>query len=91
MQAERPGVSLRLLFGISVFWLSLSFLTDGLTTLVLPGDLERYAGDARATALGILTFVGLAAAMAVQPLAGAWSDRNRARVGVGPRSASGWP
>jgi MFS family permease len=81
MQAERPGVSLRLLFGISVFWLSLSFLTDGLTTLVLPGDLERYTGDARATALGILTFVGLAAAMTVQPLAGAWSDRNRARGG----------
>lgn len=81
MQAERVGVSRRTLSGISVFWLSLSFLTDGLTTLVLPGDLDRFAGDARATALGILTFVGLAAALAVQPLAGAWSDRRRARGG----------
>jgi MFS family permease len=75
------AVSPRVLAGISVYWLSLSFLTDGLTTLVLASDLERYAGAWSATALGVLTFVGLAAAMAVQPLAGALSDRTRSRRG----------
>jgi MFS family permease len=87
MHAERPDYSPRILFGVTVYWLPLSFLTDGLTTLVLPGDLERYAGAARATALGVLTSVGLAAAMAVQPLAGALSDRHRG--GLGRRAAIG--
>jgi len=82
MRSVEPGRSPRLLAGISVYWLSLSFLTDGLTTLVLPNDLERYAGESKATALGVLTFVGLSAAMVVQPLAGALSDRIR---GLGGR------
>jgi hypothetical protein len=51
------------------------------TTLVLPADLERYAARYRATVLGVLTFVALAAATAVQPLAGALSDRTRSRWG----------
>jgi MFS family permease len=81
MRSVDPGRFPRLLAGISVYWLSLSFLTDGLTTLVLPNDLERYAGESKATALGMLTFVGLSAAMVVQPLAGAMSDRIRGSHG----------
>jgi MFS family permease len=81
MASVEPGRSPRLLAGISVYWLSLSLLTDGLTTLVLPADLDRYAGESKATVLGLLTFVGLAAAMVVQPVAGAVSDRVRGSVG----------
>ena len=73
---------LRLLLGISVFWLGLSMLSDGLTTLVLPERLLGVVGEERkGTALGLITFVGLLAAMLVQPVAGALSDRLRGRWG----------
>lgn len=80
--------NLRLLLGISIFWLALSALSDGLNSLVLPKLLlDRAAGSASgdgagsATLLGLLTFAGLAAAMLVQPVAGQWSDRLRGRWG----------
>jgi MFS family permease len=70
----------RLLIGVNVFWLALSLLVDGLNTLVLPHHLLGLVGEAnQATVLGLITFVGLAAAAAVQPLAGSMSDRNRTR------------
>src|SRR5215210_6727120 len=82
---HRPGRA-RLLLGISIFWLALSLLFDGLNTLVLPNQLLILAGDrgnamGKATVLGLLTFVGLLAGMIVQPMAGAWSDRMRPRWG----------
>ena len=50
----------RLLFGISVFWLALSMLFDGINTLVLPAYLLGAAADSsKATVLGLLTFAGL--------------------------------
>jgi MFS family permease len=71
-----------LLLGISVFWLALSALFDGLTTLVLPQHLLGLTDEAsKATTLGLLTFVGLLAGMLVQPVAGALSDRLRPRWG----------
>jgi MFS family permease len=67
---------LRLLLGISVFWLALSILLDGVNTLVLPLQISKLASPAtQATVLGLLTFVGLVAAAFIQPLAGALSDR----------------
>ena len=82
---HRPGRT-QLLLGISVFWLALSMLFDGLNTLVLPNRLLVLAGDrgdvmGEATVLGLLTFVGLLAGMTVQPVAGIWSDRMRPRWG----------
>lgn len=70
------------LVGISVFWLALSMLFDGLTVLVLPVQLG-YATDGRgaATALGLVSFVGLLAGVLIQPVAGMISDRIRARAG----------
>jgi hypothetical protein len=56
------GRQARLLFGISIFWLALSVLLDGINTLVLPlqvGTLARQ--DNQATVLGFLTFFGLLA------------------------------
>ena len=72
----------RLLLGISVFWLALSMIFDGINTLLLPNQLLALTGEAnKATTLGLLTFVGLVIGMLVQPLAGAASDRLRPRVG----------
>jgi MFS family permease len=81
----RPG-RFRLMTGISVMWIGLSMLFDGLNTLVLPDQLLRHTGDERkATLLGLFTFAGLTAGMLVQPLAGSISDRlqpRRGRAGV---------
>lgn len=72
------GRQTRLLFGISVFWLALSALFDGVNTLVLPLHLSALSGqDQQATLLGLLSFVGLLAGALVQPAAGALSDRLR--------------
>src|SRR5512140_3543295 len=69
---------LRLLLGISVFWLALSMLTDGMNALVLPLQLGDLLGPrVEATALGLLTFAGLLAGALIQPYAGAVSDRLR--------------
>jgi MFS family permease len=73
---------LRLMTGISIFWLGLSMLFDGLNTLVLPDLLLQFTDDRyRATLLGFLTFVGLGIGMVAQPVAGALSDRLRPRRG----------
>jgi MFS family permease len=70
------GRQTRLLFGISVFWLALSVLFDGINTLVLPLQLGVLASqNNQATLLGLLTFVGLLAGALIQPVAGAFSDQ----------------
>ncbi len=67
---------------ISLFWLALSFLFDGINTLLLPERLLRQvASDQQATVLGLLSFVGLMAGMLIQPIAGTWSDQTRPRWG----------
>ena len=66
----------RLLVGISVFWLALSVLSDGVNTLVLPLRLSGVADrHHQATILGLLTFVGLLVGAIIQPVAGAFSDQ----------------
>jgi MFS family permease len=66
----------RLLAGISIFWLGLSMLSDGMNTLILPLHVNRLAAaNHQATVLGLLTFFGLLAAALIQPVAGAVSDK----------------
>ena len=72
----------RLLLGISVFWLALSVLSDGVNTLVLPLQLSGLSNqNNQATLLGLLTFVGLLAGALIQPIAGAFSDRLHPMLG----------
>lgn len=72
----------RLLAGISVFWFGLSMLFDGLNALVIPDQLLEFTGERhKATLLGLITFIGIAIGMLVQPVAGAISDRLRIRRG----------
>jgi MFS family permease len=67
---------MRLLIGTSVLWFGLSMFADGATTLILPDLLEDQLPEGfEVTVLGLVTFVGLAAAALVQPVAGHLSDR----------------
>lgn len=65
---------IRTLLGVSVGWLGISMVADGLPALLLPYQLAR-GGSADATTLGLITLVAIAVAAAIQPLAGQWSDR----------------
>ena len=59
-------------------WIPLAFLVDGVTMLMLPvrlADAERST-----TVIGLVSALGLAVALVVQPLAGHLSDRLRTRV-----------
>jgi len=60
----------RLLLGISILWLPLAFLFDGVTVLVLPLRLGGGAGE-----LGLVSLVGLGIAAALQPVAGVLTSR----------------
>lgn len=72
----------KFLLSISLFWLALSVLSDGINTLLLPERLLNLSGaQNQATVLGLLSFVGLLFGMLIQPVAGAWSDRLRPRWG----------
>lgn len=73
---------IQLLFGISILWLPLSMLFDGLNTLILPAILLGFfSEDGQATVLGVMTFSGLAIGMLIQPVAGMYSDQLYSRWG----------
>ena len=73
---------IRLLLGISIFWLALSILLDGINTLVLPVQIDNFSNrGTQATALGVFTFIGLLMGALVQPVAGTLSDRWRSMLG----------
>jgi MFS family permease len=61
--------------GISVVWIPLAFLFDGVTLLVLPLRLGADAG-----ALGMVSLIGLGIAAGLQPIAGWVTDRLRGRL-----------
>ena len=70
---------LRLLLGMSVFWLGLSMLADGLTTLVLPAHLLGLTDEAsKARTLGPLSVPSTTRASAMSPNAGTRSTPGRA-------------
>lgn len=73
---------IRLLLGVSLFWLALSILFDGVNTLILPLQISKLSNrETQATTLGLITSVGLLIGAIVQPVAGALSDRWKPRLG----------
>ncbi len=67
---------------IAVYGFALSALWSGLHSIILPLRLLDFVAESeKNTALGLLTFAGLVLAMAVQPVAGAISDRSGFRWG----------
>lgn len=70
------------LFVLNAYWIGLSFLWNGLHMLILPAVLLHFIPETQKnTFLGLLTFLGLAIAVLIQPLSGALSDRWRSAWG----------
>ena len=82
-------------FFINCYWFGLTFLWNGLHTIILPAVLLEFVPEHhKATALGMMTFAGLILAMLIQPLSGALSDatttpwgRRRPWIAVGAAGA----
>lgn len=67
---------IRQLFAVSIGWLGLSMLADGVPALLVPHQVLTTRGDA--SQLGFVTFTAIAIAALAQPFAGTWSDRTGA-------------
>ncbi len=67
------------LFGINLFWFSLSFQTSVLLTIVVPAALLQIADAEHTMLLAHLATGGALIAMILPPLVGVWSDRMKAR------------
>lgn len=65
---------LRSALGVSLGWIGISMLSDGVPALLLPHQLLA-TGRGDATALGLTTLLAIGLAAVLQPVAGAWSDR----------------
>ncbi|MGQ0608239.1 MAG: MFS transporter [Chloroflexota bacterium] len=65
---------LRSALGVSLGWVGISMLSDGVPALLLPHQLLA-TGRSNATELGLTTLLAIGLAALVQPFAGAWSDR----------------
>jgi MFS family permease len=77
-------------FGITILWLPLSMLFDGLNALLLPAYiLDLVPEDMLGTVLGIITFSGLMLGMLAQPIMGVLSDRWYPRWGRRPVIVAG--
>ncbi|MFC1979888.1 MFS transporter [Chloroflexota bacterium] len=62
---------------ITIFGFALAALWNSLHTIIIPLRLLDFVGETeKNTYLGLLTFTGLVVAMAIQPIAGAISDRS---------------
>lgn len=64
---------LRASLGVSVGWIGISMVADGVPALLLPHRLVGEGTDA--TSLGLVTLISISIAAAIQPAAGRWSDR----------------
>lgn len=71
---DRSSGPIRAALGVSVGWVGISMIGDGVPALLLPHRLLS-GGVTDATTLGVTSLVGIALAAAVQPFAGRWSDR----------------
>ncbi len=75
---------LRASLGVSIGWVGISMVADGVPALLLPHRLVAEGGT-DATSLGLITLVAIGVAALIQPAAGRWSDR----VGRFPVIAAG--
>ena len=83
---HRPSISLRFsaprLIALSVYWLAINYLWQGMGALILPRLILGTVPEGhRGTALAVLSVLGAVVAIIVQPAAGALSDRCQVRWG----------
>lgn len=64
---------MRTLAGVSLGWLGISMVADGVPALLVPHQVAASGADA--STLGLTTLVAIGLAAIAQPFAGAWSDR----------------
>jgi MFS family permease len=79
----------RRLAGVSIGWLGISMIVDGVPTLLVPHQIA--AAGRPAAELGMVTLVGIGLGAIAQPFAGAWSDQagRWPAIGVGLAMALG--
>ena len=67
---------------LSIYWLGITAMWNGLHVLILPKRMEALYGPAASgLGLGVITLAGVVAALLVQPTAGAISDYTSSRWG----------
>lgn len=82
MTATSTGVSTVTLVVLSLYWIALGALWQGLHTLILPDLVLHLVGPAwKGTALALVKDAGLVLATAWQPIVGALSDHTSSRWG----------
>ena len=73
--------TLRDYFGVSIYWLGLSFFWGAMLTLVLPNRIDELFHADKDRILTIVASSGAAVATLAQVFFGAWSDTSRSRWG----------
>ena len=68
-------------FGVSIYWLGLSFFWGAMLTLVLPNRIGELFPADKDRILTIVASSGAAVATVAQVFFGAWSDTSRSRIG----------
>ena len=68
-------------FGVSIYWLGLSFFWGAMLTLVLPARIDELFHADKDRVLTIVASSGAAVATLAQVFFGAWSDTSRSRWG----------
>lgn len=81
MNSPPPNPTIRDYFGVSIYWLGLSFFWGAMLTLVLPNRIGELFPADKDRILTLIASSGAAVATVAQVFFGAWSDTSRSRFG----------
>ena len=81
MQSPPKNPTIRDYFGVSIYWLGLSFFWGAMLTLVLPNRVDELFHADKDRILTLVASSGAAVATIAQVFFGAWSDTSRSRFG----------
>ena len=81
MTDERPGLPLRQLLTLSIYWLGIQTIWGGLNTIVIPQRIDALNPGAQGLLLALIIAVGAVAPIIVQPTIGMISDYTVTRWG----------
>ena len=81
MKSAPPNPTIRDYFGVSIYWLGLSFFWGAMLTLVLPDRIGELFPADKDRILTLVASTGAAIATVAQVFFGAWSDTSRNKFG----------
>ena len=81
MKSAPNNPTIRDYFGVSIYWLGLSFFWGAMLTLVLPDRIGELFSADKDRILTLVASSGAAVATVAQVFFGAWSDTSRSRFG----------